>query len=284
MRGAVRQDLTHLADRLLILPYRSIVTPPDAPTASTMSPGHPPTSVPAEIDATLRRHGFHRTEVKASDSLVVFLSFPGRVIYRYSYSARALGPPYTGPSAITEGDFSQWGELHRIAQHGLDSSDCARNRIVFEPTIVYPYLQHALGASQLSAIASRPMPDDITPSEKLAVLTALNRQRLSRGRLIEDPRITYDSVDRFGLSLGPRRFSNSFWPVRLLDTLLNAGTIYFAADHRHLRVRDTLSAEEERRVEWLHVGLMTFLYGNLLEKPDPGYDADLGGGWYFRRD
>lgn len=284
MRGAVRQDLTHLANRLFSLSYGSIVTPPDGPTATTMSPGSPPAPVPAEIDSMLRRYGFQYADVKAADSVVIFVGMQGRAAYRYTYSARPLGPPYTGPSALTEGDFSKWAELQRIAQFGLDSSECARNRIVFEPTIVYPYLQQALGDSQLSAIASKPTPDDITPSERLAVLTALNQQRLSRSRLIEHLSITYDSASRFGLALGPRRLSSAFWPVRLLETLLNAGTIHFAADRRHLRIQGTLSAENERRVEWLHVGLMTHLYGNLFEKPDPGYGVDLGGGWYFRRD
>jgi hypothetical protein len=284
MRGAVRQDLTHIANRLFGLPYRSIATPPDRPTVATMFPGQPAASVPMEIDSALRRHGFRYTSIKASDSVAVLVSIQGRAAYRYTYSARQLGPRYTQSSALTQGDFSEWAELQRIAQFGLDSSECARNRIVFEPTIIYPYLQQALGDSQLAAIASRPSPDDITPSERLAVLTALNEQRLSRSRLIEHPAITYDSADRFGLAVGPRRLSSAFWPVRLLDTLLASGVIHFAADHRHLRMQDTLSAENHRRVEWLHLGLMTFLYGNLFQKPDPGYDSDLGGGWYFRRD
>ena len=284
MRGAVRQDLTHLANRLFGLPYRSIATPPDRPTVATMSPGQPIASVPTEIDSALRRHGFQYTSIKASDSVAVLVSIHGRTAYRYIYSARPLGPPYTEPSALAEGDFSEWAELQRIARFGLDSSECARNHIVFEPTIVYPYLQQALGDSQLAAIASKPNPDEITPFERLAVLMALNEQRLSRSRLVEHPAITYDSASRFGLALGPRRLSHAFWSVRLLDTLLASQVIYFAADHRHLRIHDTLSDENHRRVEWLHLGLMDFLYGNLLEKPDPGYDTDLGGGWYFRRD
>jgi hypothetical protein len=284
MRGAVKEELTSVANRLFGLSYGSIATPPNGPTATIMSPGSPPASVPADIDSVLRRHGFQHTDVKAFDSVVIFVSIQGRAAYRYTYSARSFGPPYTEPSTLSEGDFSEWVELQRIAKFGLDSNECARNRIVFEPTIVYPYLRRALGDSQLSAIASKPTPDDITPSEKLVVLTALNEERLSRNRLIEHPGITYDSGNRFGLALGPRRVSSVFWAVRLLDTLLNVGVIHLAADHRHLRIQDNLSAENERRVEWLHVGLMNFLYGNLFEKPDPGYDMDLGGGWYFRRD
>jgi hypothetical protein len=284
MRGPAREGLTRVANKLLTLRYGSILTPPDGPTATTMSPGSPPSSVPADIDSVLRRHGLKYTDVRASDSVVVFVSVQGRAAYRYTYSVRSLGPPYTGPSTLSEADFSEWAELERIARFGLDTSECARNRIVFEPTVVYPYLQKTLGDSQLSAIASKRSPADITPSEKLAVLTALNEHRLSRSRLIEHPGITYDPGNRFGLALGPSRVSSVFWAVRLLDTLLKAGAIHFASDHQHLRIQDNLSADNERRVEWLHVGLMNFLYGNLLEKSDPGYDMDLGGGWYFRRD
>ena len=284
MNGAVRQDLTDLANSLLRLPFRSIATPPQGPTVSTMSGGRPPAPVPAEIDSALRRHGFHYTIVEASDSVAALVSIQGRVAYRYTYSARPLGPPYTQSSDLTEQDVPEWAELQRIAQFGLDSSECARNRIAFEPAIVYPYLQQTLGDSQLAALASKLNPDDITPSERRAVLTALNQQRLSRSRLIEHAAITYDPASRFGLTLGSSRLSSAFWPVSLLDTLLASGVVSFAADHRHLRIQDTLTAESDRRVEWLHLGLMNILYGNLLEKPDPGYDMDLGGGWYFRRD
>jgi hypothetical protein len=155
MRGAAREGLTRVATRLLTLRYASILTPPDGPTATTMSPGSPPSPVPADIDSVLRRYGLKVTHVKASDSVVVFVSVQGRAAYRYTYSVRSLGPPYTGPSILSEADFSEWEELERIARFGLDTSECARNRIVFEPTVVYPYLQKALGDSQLSAVSGR---------------------------------------------------------------------------------------------------------------------------------
>ena len=158
------------------------------------------------------------------------------------------------------------------------------NQTAFEPTIVYPYLQQALGASQLAAIASKRSARDITFFEKQAVLTALNQQRMARSKLIEHPRITYAAGDPFGLTLGSRRLTSEYWAVPLLDSLLKAGVIQWAADHRHLRIQEGLSNENERRIEWLQMGVMNILYGNLFNKADPGYDLDLGGGWYFRRD
>ena len=284
MRGAVREDLTRVANRLFGLSFRTIVTQPESLSRATMLPGAPPTPVPADVDSVLRRHGFTHTGIKPSDSVAIFVSIRGRTAYRYTYSTRPLGPPYTGPSTLSQEDFFQWAELQRIARVGLDTSEYTRARTVFEPTIVYPYLQRVLGDSQLSVIASKRSPAEITPSEKRAVLAALNEQRLSRSRLIEHPGIIYDARDPFGLGLGSRRVTRLFWGVPLLDTLLKAGAIQWAPDHRHLRIQEGLSAANERRVEWLHVGVMTFLYGNLFEKADPGYDLDLGGGWYFRRD
>lgn len=283
-RGPVREDLTRLAHRLFGLSFDTIVTQPESLSRTTMVPGTPPTLLPADIDSVLRRHGFTHTVINAPDSIAVFISRPNRTAYRYTYSARPLGPPYTGPSALSLRDFYQWEELQRIARVGLDTSEQTMNRTAFEPTIVYPYLQRVLGDSQLTAIGYKRSAAEITPTEKLAVLTALNEQRLSRSRLIEHPRITYAAGDHFGLTLGSRRLTRLHWAVPLLDTLLKAGAIQWAADHRHLRIQEGLSAENERRVEWLHVGVMTILYGNLFDKADPGYELDLGGGWYFRRD
>jgi len=65
---------------------------------------------------------------------------------------------------------------------------------------------------------------------------------------------------------------------------LRDGTIFRAGDNRHLRIRNNLTKIEQRQVEWLHVGMMNFLYGNLLHKRDHYYSRDLGGGWYFERD
>jgi hypothetical protein len=158
------------------------------------------------------------------------------------------------------------------------------NRTAFEPTIVYPYLQQALGDSQIAAIASKRTVGEINPLEKQAVLRILNQQRMARSKLIEHQRITYAAGDPFGLTLGSRRLTSKYWVVPLLDSLLKAGVIQWAADHRHLRIQEGLSSPNERRVEWLHVGVMNVLYGNLFDKADPGYDLDLRGGWYFRRD
>jgi hypothetical protein len=69
-----------------------------------------------------------------------------------------------------------------------------------------------------------------------------------------------------------------------VDSRHGQSSIQRAEDNRHLRIKKDLTELEERQVEWLHVGLMNCLYGNLLEKRDHDYRMELGDGWYFERD
>src|SRR6266496_4880051 len=107
MRGAVREDLTRVANRLFRLSFSTIVTQPESLSRATMLPGAPPTPVPADVDSVLRRHGFTHTGIKPSDSVAVFVSIRGRTAYRYTYSTRPLGPPYTGRSTLIQSVFSR---------------------------------------------------------------------------------------------------------------------------------------------------------------------------------
>jgi hypothetical protein len=160
--------------------------------------------------------------------------------------------------------------------HGDEGS-----RIVFSPSVVYPVLRQALGADVMDAVGA----DDfrITAEHKALVLKALNDQRRASSRLIENSCITYNGGGRFPLRIGCQ-ISDSFWVSRLVRTLVSNGALQVAEDGRHLRIKENLTKPEERQVEWVHIGLMNFLYGNLLEKADHHYSKDLGGGWYFARD
>ena len=66
--------------------------------------------------------------------------------------------------------------------------------------------------------------------------------------------------------------------------LLSDGVIQRANDNHHLVIKKNLNETEQREVEWLHVGLMNFLYGNLMEKRDHRYSMELGDGRSFERD
>jgi hypothetical protein len=280
-RGKSKEELEQIATQLLGHSFKSISIRPGKEFVR-MVDGTPPANIPADLLRRLRSYGFDRIFVDDTQSLVVLSSYHHRTWYDYLYTtAGTLEPAYSRPSTITGVDIESWTELSKIARQGPKASGDARSQIVFEPGVVYPILRRALGEDALNALAKANDPE-ITPEQKGLVLKALNDQRLASSRLIEDPRITYGDEGRFHLSLGCW-ISDSFWVTKLLQTLMHDGVIRTAEDNRHLRIKENLTPREERQVEWLHVGMMDFLYGNLLQKHDHHYGRDLGHGWYFER-
>jgi hypothetical protein len=158
-------------------------------------------------------------------------------------------------------------------------SGYGRDSIASEPSVAYSILSRAIGEETLKALA-QPNHPPVTPEQKRTVLMALNDQRLTTSRLIEQPCITYRDEERFHLSVCCP-ISDDFWVSKLLRNLMHDGVILRAADHRHLVIKESLTEREERQVEWLHIGVMNFLYGNLLEKRDYHFSKELGDGWYF---
>jgi hypothetical protein len=182
------------------------------------------------------------------------------------------------PAAITEVDIEDWGTLIRIAKFGTkQTGGCS---------LVYPYLRDVLGVETLNRIKDYRSINDISDEEKALVLSAFNRQRLASSGLTEDSAITYDSGDRLSgvpLHIAGTKISEGFWVVSLLRELLSERVLTFAPDGRHLKIKADLTEKERLRVEWLHVGLMNFIYGNLLDKRPHPFARDLGGNWYFGR-
>jgi len=282
-RGRAKAGLEDVATHLLGRSFKSISTRSGAAAAVRMVDGSAPVAVPPDLLRQLRSYGFEETFVDDTQSLVVFSRYYFRSWYHYLHTSGVLDPVYSRRSTITSVDIETWAELSNIARQGPEASEAARAQIVFEPSVVYPYLRQALGQEMLEALG-RDTGAEVTPEQKTLALKALNEQRRASSRLIEHPSITYGDEERFHLSLAGMRLSDSFWVVKLLQTLLRNGTIQRAKDNRHLRMKTESTELEERQVEWLHIGLMNFLYGNLLDKRDHRYSMDLGDGWYFRRD
>ncbi|NCC62767.1 MAG: hypothetical protein EOM12_17990 [Verrucomicrobiae bacterium] len=117
---------------------------------------------------------------------------------------------------------------------------------------------------------------------KALVLDALNQQRQLAIRLVEDPSITFED-GMLPLHLGERKISDDFWVSSLIKQLLDRGVLLHAADGRHLRIKSYPTPEETLNIEWVHVGLMNFLYGNLIQKREYAYERSLGDGWYYNR-
>ena len=280
-----RQDLELIAADLLGESFKSICTYPSKPTEVSMIAGQSPKELPPGISDRLRRYGFQRTYVDDSLSLVVFSHYRLRTWYDYLYSPNDLLPLYSRPVSFSTVDIGNWSELIRIIKQGPHATDAERKRIVFYPDIVYDYLRGKLGEGTLDELRAYASAMQITPEQRDVVLTALNEQRQVSSRLVEHPMITFVDSDpgMFPLRLGEQKISNGFWISSLIKELLEKGTLVYADDGRNLRIKRDISPEESRAVEWVHVGLMDFLYGNLINKREHCYSEVLGDGWYFNR-
>lgn len=281
-RGKAKLELERDAAQLLGHSFKMISTRSDDRPPVRMVNGVALATVPPELLHRLKSLGIDSIYIDDSQSLVTFGSCHLRSWYYYLYTPQGLEPDYSGPSTITATDIETWTELARMARQGPTMTEGARCGIVFDPEVVYPVLIRALGEDRLKMLGE-PGQTVVTPAQKALVLQALNDQRQVASRLVEDPCITYSDREHCHLSVGCP-IGDDFWVSKLLETLLRSGVIQRATDNRHLRIKESLTEKEKRQVEWLHVGLMNFLYGNLLEKRNNNYGLDLGDGWYFERD
>jgi hypothetical protein len=243
-----------------------------------MTEGHPQMAVPPETARVLEKYGFRDAQIDDAQSLVTFNYYHMRAWYSYTYTtvkSVALG---NRPPVITEADIEDWTELVRIAKQGSSATPDEASRIVFNPSIVYPYLQQQLGQAELDSLKSGASSEEISDEQKQLVLNALNRQWAPMSHLVENPEITYDSADNM-LDWGGCKFNiEGFWVGALTKQLLSDGILVYADNRSHLRVRENLSVSDQNKVAWLQVGMMNFLYGNLFKKTEHFNDKYLGDG------
>lgn len=275
LTAETRRNLEHIARQLLGKSFKDISIHPSAPAQVSMVEGHFRKEIPPEISDQLRRYGFRRVHVDDSLSLVVFSHAHGRTWTEYLYSPKELLPLYGRPVSFSASDIGDWYELERIIEQGPHATAEQRSRIAYE------YLRDNLGEGILEDIDS----EQVTPDLRDRVLAALNKQLQASSRLVEHPMITFvdPSPDRGNLRLGGCRIGNDFWVSLLIKELLGKGVLLYADDGRHLKIKKDLSQEESRAVEWVHVGLMRFIYGNFIDKREHRYSESLGDGWYLNR-
>ena len=280
--GQTKADLEQAAVQTLGRSFKRVSVDPN--WKSQMVLGHPQRDVPAEMTSVLGRYGFQYAEIDDTQSLVVFHHARLRTWRRYIYTANKLSPPGFREPTITEVDMEDWSELIRIANQGDHASPEEEMRMVFTPQIAYPFLQRQLGQDLLDRIKlERPQNSSSGPTilaeEQREVLRALNQHWRPANRLVEAPSITYDAANG-ELHIGRLRMTG-FWVVDLTRKLLSEGIIVYAADNAHLRLRKELSSSDQIRIEWLHIGLMNIVYGNLFKKVGYFNARPLGDGWYY---
>jgi hypothetical protein len=281
LKEKTKVELENIASCLLNQSFKDIITYPFFPTEIHMISGHQQKEVPPDIQKTLRHYRFQRTFIDDSLSLVKFSHCYRRTWYDYIYTTNEFLPLYSRPLKITEVDIEDWSELIRIAKQGDHATEEEKRRIGFTPTIVYPFFKQELGQEFLQSIANYISPEEITAHQKELVLSALNRQRLASSRLIEHSRITFKKGRSVSYLYYDETGMGGFWPSWLFINLLDEGVLVYADDGCHLKIKENLSREEQLKIEWLHIGLMNFLYGNLLDKREHHYDKVLGDGWYL---
>lgn len=233
------------------------------------------------IEASMRAQGFERIDVDTARRVVTLSHAYGRTWHEYLYAPSPLGAPYSTRPRLTARDVPNWRELRFIAQQ-IDTSTRRRDgEVSFDTALALLGMREALGDSKLRELAARPIGQRISPDEKRRVLEALNRQCDVSSRLIESPMVTV-AAGTTDLRVDGLAFPRGSWAPALLEKLLDVGALSRAADGRHLRVRAELTPIERSGVEWLQVGVMNVIYGELLEARDYTYNRQLADHWYYR--
>jgi hypothetical protein len=239
------------------------------------------------IGVVAQKHNLKPIFVDDQQKIVVFGFYHRRHWFEYIWAKNGLTEPYSMPATITMADIEDWKEFKRIAKQGDTATLAERHRMEFEPSIVYPLLRDSLGAAFLDRFRNAPSgKDDFTDEDENAILAALNKQHLASSALVENSQITYEEwhwhwQKEIGLHIAKDYISDSFWVGQLLKQLLSEGVLTLAPDGRHLKIKADLTDRQRLQIEWLHVGIMNFAYGNLLEKRIYVFRKNLGSNWYF---
>lgn len=285
LRGGTRTELTGIANQLLGNGLKRIAQFPGQRPQVDMIVGRKEYNVPSEILSKLRNYRFQAVEIDDFQETVEFNYNHLRTWHDYIWARNGLSKPYTTAPVITAVDIAGWQALIDIAKEG----DPKRRPNECGPGIGYFYLKDNLGEDTVSRIGHYHASSEITDLEKQMVMSALNKQVLVSGALIEQPEMTYGSdtwggQTRTGLYISTEFINDGFWVVKLLKQLLSEGVVTLAPDGRHLRIKSDLTETERHQVEWLHVGIMRFLYSNLLEKQPLLFSEELGDNWYFEEE
>jgi hypothetical protein len=120
-----------------------------------------------EIIAVAQRHNLKPLFVDDQQGIIVFGYYHNRHWFEYIWSKNGLTGPYAMPSTITMADVEDWKEFKRIVKQGDSATLSERQRMVFEPSIVFPLLKDSLGAEFLGRVRNDSSSiDDFTDEDK----------------------------------------------------------------------------------------------------------------------
>lgn len=263
----------------------------------------------------LNKHHLTLRNINHYSNVVEFGYYRSRIISTYIFAKDGLPEIYSTKPVITEEDILHWGELVSIVKTENDLSKYNRSEVSFETEIVYPFLVANLDKKFVDKLASLPsienldsflaknkdlpimkvfdkmdsdyeniITNQLSNEEKLNVVEVLNRHYQLSSGLIENENISWHSLG--SLVFCEHTYISSSFPVnKHLRQLIYNDVISKKDKEGHLKIKPNLSDKEIREIEWLQLGIMNHIYGNLINKTEywSNNKTKLADNWYFYR-
>ena len=258
-----------------------------------MLDGHPRRKVDQQVINTMKRYGLVEAVMDDAQGIVRFLFCNNRLNCEYIWSK----PDLTISNGLSSTIFDEqvgWNTLTEIIRHfqGGESTNRPPETSRVRADFPFPQLKAMLGDDLVIRLAAIGPEQPVGEPERKAVLAALNRQRMPASRLLENPIVTYENWGMHGfkqeaLCLNGNQYqggSDDFygvWEVNQVKKVMDAGLVTYAADGRHLKIKEGLSPQQSYEVEWAQVGIMSLAYGEVLSKRQFPKLKALGDHWYY---
>jgi len=255
-----------------------------------MLDGHPRRKVDQQVINTMKRYGLVEADMDDAQGIVQFLFCNNRLNCEYIWSKPDLTIS-DGLSSTIFDEQVQWNALTEIIRHfqGGESTNRPAETSRVTADFPFPQLKAMLGDDLVIRLAATEPGQLVGEADRKAVLAALNRQRMPASRLLENPSVTYENWGTHGfkkeaLCLNDNQYRgglDGYWEADQVKKVMDAGLVTYAADGRHLKIKEGLNKQQSYEVEWAQVGIMSLAYGEVLSKRQFPKLKALGDHWYY---
>ncbi len=255
-----------------------------------MLDGHPRRKVDQQVINTMKRYGLVEADMDDAQGIVQFLFCNNRLNCEYIWSK----PDLTAQDALSSTIFDEqihWNTLTAIIRHFQGGESTNRPPETSRVRADFPFMQlkAMLGDDLVIRLAATEPGQLVGEADRKAVLAVLNRQRMPASRLLENPSVTYENWGTHGfkkeaLCLNGTKYRgglDGYWEADQVKKVMDAGLVTYAADGRHLKIKEGLSPQQSYEVEWAQVGIMSLAYGEVLSKRQFPKLKALGDHWYY---
>ena len=238
----------------------------------------------------MKRYGLVEADMDDAQGIVQFLFCNNRLNCEYIWSK----PDLTAQDALSSTIFDEqihWNTLTAIIRHFQGGESTNRPPETSRVRADFPFMQlkAMLGDDLVIRLAATEPGQLVGEADRKAVLAVLNRQRMPASRLLENPSVTYENWGTHGfkkeaLCLNGTKYRgglDGYWEADQVKKVMDAGLVTYAADGRHLKIKEGLSPQQSYEVEWAQVGIMSLAYGEVLSKRQFPKLKALGDHWYY---